>query len=139
MESFLATPAQLLETLAQSHCVPRTASPCHCALATCEGWSSITEARWPAAQMQPLGTLRNTEVAEPTYEEWHPARTRYDSPDAPVAVGWFPYNRCDLHRCRDCGVAVMRYTEFGGYYVDHRARRIDAGLVDDSAPPASGA
>jgi len=28
---------------------------------------------------------------------------------------------------------VLRYTEFGGYYIDHRARRVDpAGIVDNA-------
>jgi hypothetical protein len=131
---FIASADDLRQALAQAGCRARADAPCRCTLAACDGWSSITEARWPAAQMQPLATLRDAELTEPGFAEWHPERTRYDSPDAPVAVGWFPYNRCDLHRCSDCGAAVMRYTEFGGYYVDHRARRVDAGLVDDSAP-----
>jgi len=34
-----------------------------------------------------------------------------------------------VYRCRACQRLVLRYTEFGGYYVDHRARRVDAALV----------
>lgn len=130
----IACADELQRALEQAECSARADAPCRCALSACDGWSSITEARWPAAQMQPLATLRDPDAPEPTFEEWHPRGTRYDSADAPLAVGWFPYNRCDLHRCSSCGVAVLRYTEFGGYYVDHRARRVEAGLVDDSAP-----
>ena len=72
-----------------------------------------------------VATLRDPEVYEPTFEEHHPNGTRYDSADAPVALTFFPYNRCDVYACSQCQQHVMRYTEFGGYYVDHRARRLN--------------
>lgn len=87
-------------------------------------WESITEERWPAALMEALGTLRDPSIDEPTFEEFHPRGTRYDSTDAPVSLGFFPFNRCDVYRCRRCSALVLRYTEYGGYYVDHRARCI---------------
>lgn len=98
--------------------------PCRCGLGACAGWESLSEDRWPAKAMQAVGTLRDAALAEPTYEEWHPDGTRYESPDAPVAVSFFPYNRCDLWRCGQCERHVLRYTEFGGYYVDHRVRAL---------------
>ena len=79
--------------------------------------------------MQALGTLRDPAVYEPTAEEFHPQGTRYASPDAPVAVNFFPYNVSDVYACKTCSKVVLRYTEFGGYYVDHRVRELDAGLV----------
>jgi hypothetical protein len=30
---------------------------------------------------------------------------------------------------------LLRYTEFGGYYVDHRVRVLNADLVVDAPPP----
>ena len=45
---------------------------------------------------------------------------------APVAVRFFPYNRCDLWRCTQCQRHLLRYTEFGGYYVDHRVRSVSS-------------
>ena len=81
--------------------------------------------------MQQVATLRDPEVYEPTFEEHHPNSTRYDSADAPVALKFFPYNRCDVFACNRCQQQVLRYTEFGGYYVDHRARRLDAALISD--------
>ena len=78
-----------------------------------------------------VATLRDPEVYEPTFEEHHPQGTRYDSPEAPVSVKHFPYNRCELNACRKCQQHVLRYTEFGGYYVDHRARRLNAELIND--------
>ena len=104
---------------AQPHCI--------CGVGACAGWTSITEERWPAPQMQAVATLRDPEVYEPTFEERHPRGTRYDSPDAPVAVKFFPYNRCELFRCGQCQRQLLRYTEFGGYYVDHRVRELAPG------------
>ena len=84
----------------------------------------MTEERWPADQMMQLATLRDSSLYEPTFEEHHPNGTRYDSPEAPVALKFFPYNRSDLWRCRQCRRHLLRYTEYGGYYVDHRVREL---------------
>ena len=108
-------------------CAPLRA--CDCALGPCPGWESFTEERWPLAQMRPVGTLRDPEIEDPTTEEYHPQGTRYDAADAPIAVGFYPYNRCDVHACNRCQRVVLRYTEFGGYYVDHRLRQLDPALV----------
>jgi hypothetical protein len=102
--------------------------PCNCSLGGCAGWESMSEERWPADQMQQVATLRDPDLYEPTFEEHHPQSTRYDSPDAPVAVKFFPYNRCDLWRCQQCQRHLLRYTEFGGYYVDHRVRALSPRL-----------
>jgi hypothetical protein len=94
----------------------------------------VAEERWPADRMTPVATLRDPQVNEPTFEEWHPHGTRYDAPDAPVAPRHFPYNRCDLWHCRQCQRHLLRYTEFGGYYVDPRVRVLDPALIADDAP-----
>lgn len=108
---------------------------CTCALKVCQGWDSVGDERWPVAQMQPVGTLRPPPSEEPvelTFEEYHPNGTRYESPQAPIAPGFFPFNRCDVFACGHCGCAVLKYTEYGGYYVDHRVRLVDPDLVVDS-------
>ena len=105
---------------------------CTCVLKNCRGWVSVSEDRWPADQMQARGTLREDlpeGQIEPTFEEFHPDGTRYDSPLAPIASKYFPYNRCDVFACTKCGCGVLKYTEYGGYYVDHRVRLIDTDLV----------
>jgi hypothetical protein len=79
--------------------------------------------------MQRVASLRDIEVAEPSFEEHHPNGTRYDSAHAPISVAHFPYNRCDLWRCVPCGQHVLKYTEFGGYYVDQRVRLVNPDLV----------
>ena len=122
---FLNTPDALRQLSAQPN------NPCQCSVQRCAGWESVSDTEWPSAQMQPVATLRDPEVYEPTFEEHHPDGTRYDSADAPVALKFFPYNRCDVFACAQCQQQVLRYTEFGGYYVDHRARRLDAALISD--------
>jgi hypothetical protein len=102
---------------------------CTCTIGACAGWQSMTEDRWPTAQMQACATLRDPDVHEPTFEEHHPHGTRYDSPKAPIALHYYPYNRCDVFQCGTCQRTLLRYTEFGGYYVDHRVRALDAALV----------
>jgi hypothetical protein len=103
---------------------------CDCALQRCAGWESVTDTEWPADQMQAVATLRDPDLYEPTFEEHHPKGTRYDSTDAPVALKFFPYNRCDVFACQRCQQHVLRYTEFGGYYVDHRARKLATELIE---------
>ncbi|WP_293405806.1 hypothetical protein [Polaromonas sp.] len=107
----------------------RKGTACSCPLRPTACWESFTEDRWPKAQMTALGTLRDPDIYEPTQQEFHPDGTRYASPDAPVAVKFFPYNVCDVYGCGSCHKVLLRYTEFGGYYVDHRVRALDAGLI----------
>lgn len=108
---------------------PLASTPkCVCQPLQTPSWESITEERWPA-EVQRVGSLRAPDVDEPTVEEFHPAGTRYDSPDAPIAPAWFPFNRSDVYACTRCQRVFLRYTEYGGYYVDHRVRIVDAALV----------
>ena len=107
----------------------RAAQACSCALGACAGWESFTEERWPKNLMRDLGTLRDVDIYEPTTDEYHPDGTRYESPAAPIAVSFFPYNRCDVYGCKQCHRVLLRYTEFGGYYVDHRVREVQSALV----------
>jgi hypothetical protein len=126
----------------------KAASPqkCACALGPCAGWESMTEDRWPALKMNAVGSLRAAQGdadpvqgSEPTFEEFHPEGTRYESPLAPIAPEFFPYNRCDVFACSGCQRLLLRYTEFGGYYVDHRVRALNADLVVDAPPPDAAA
>jgi len=109
---------------------------CSCALKICKGWESVSNDRWPSKQLKLEGTLRR-ELAqgetELSFEEFHQNGTRYDSPEAPIALNYFPYNRADVFGCQQCGCAVLKYTEYGGYYVDQRVRLLDAALVIDLA------
>ena len=125
--AFLPNAQALLAVVNASPAKPQT--ECQCSLQRCAGWESVTETEWPSQHLNAVATLRDPEVYEPTFEEHHPQGTRYDSPEAPVSVKHFPYNRCDVFACTRCQQHVLRYTEFGGYYVDPRARRLNAATV----------
>jgi hypothetical protein len=127
MSELIRTAARLRELMATRP----PARACVCALGACAGWESITEERWPAAQLDAVGSLRDPDVYEPTYEELHPDGTRYESPAAPIALKHFPFNRCDVWHCQRCDKHLLRYTEFGGYYIDHRVRTLALSLVVD--------
>ena len=121
------------QTAAELRSAIAGASPqaCSCALGACTGWESLAEYRWEAQQMTQVATLRDTDVEEPTLAERHPQGTRYDAPDAPVAIRFFPYNRSDVRHCARCDRHLLRYTELGGYNVDHRIRALSPGNIID--------
>ena len=110
-------------------CNAQASTACTCSLRPNASWESFTEDRWPKEQMTAVGTLRDPDIYEPTQEEFHPDGTRYASANAPVAVKFFPYNVCDVYGCGSCHKVLLRYTEFGGYYVDHRVREINPALI----------
>lgn len=108
------------------------------------GWESLPGGFDPAL-LRPVGTLRvaphepEAGDPEPTLQEHHPRGTHAWSALAPIAPAFYPYNRCDVWQCRACQRAFLRYTEYGGYYVDARIRWLDAELIDASQPEGSGA
>lgn len=105
--------------------------PCTaCAGLVCPGWEALPGG-FDAAQLRQVGTLRDDTIDDATLEEHHPAGTHAWSPDAPIAPAFFPYNRCDVWQCASCSRPFLRYTEYGGYYVEQRIRELDARLVAD--------
>jgi hypothetical protein len=124
-----AAPARLTAAALKDLPDPAATPPgCACAHLKCAGWESVNT---PPGEplLQHLGTLRDPDDADPTVRELHAAGSRYESPHAPVAPGWYPYNRCEVWACRACGRGFLQYTEFGGYYVDHRLRELDPARV----------
>ena len=99
---------------------------CACANLRAAGWESVTQPLGPPL-LRLLGTLRPAGDDEPTLEEW--PGSRYWAADAPIAPSHFPFNRCQVWACTGCGRGFLQYTEFGGYYVDHRIRPVDPALV----------
>jgi hypothetical protein len=104
-----------------------------CAAIRAPGWEALSST-FDAKQLRKVATLRRPEVEDPTVEEFHPAGTYAWSADAPIAPAFFPYNRCDVWECVPCGRAFLRYTEYGGYYMEERIRELDARLVPDAHP-----
>lgn len=90
-----------------------------CAPLVGAGWDSLP-ATFGAEVLQRVGTLRRACEAEPTLAEHHPLGTHSWSADAPIALAYFPYNRCDVWACKACARPFLRYTEYGGYYEDQR-------------------
>ena len=108
-------------------------SPCpHCAAISARGWESVPGA-FDRNTLRQVGTLRQTGDEAPTLQEHHPGPTNAWSPDAPIAPAFFPYNRCDVWECGSCRRPFLRYTEYGGYYVEERIRPVDPALVVDPA------
>ena len=106
-----------------------------CAPLACPGWESMP-ASFDAASLHRVGTLRDSADEDPTLQEHHPDGTHGWSANAPIAPAFFPYNRCDVWQCPACARAFLRYTEYGGYYLDARIRELDASLLDPSLPAA---
>ena len=109
---------------------PRAAIACpDCAALQCAGWESLPGG-FDERLLEAVGTLRDGSD-EPSWAEFHSTGTRLDSPDAPIALGYYPYNRCNVVVCRRCRRPFLRYTEAGGYYVDRRLRELAAALIVD--------
>ena len=109
------------------------AAGCRCAALQCAGWETLP-ATFDETSLRRLGRVSGADAYdEPTHQEYHPDATRYGSPDAPIALGHFPYNRCEVWQCVHCARTFLRYTEYGGYYIDHRIRDVNPALVIDSA------
>jgi hypothetical protein len=103
---------------------------CLCATASCAEWSRI-QLSFPETQMHVAGTLLNDPYEEPTFTEFHPAATNYWSKDAPIAVRHFPFNRCNVLQCTECGRCYLKYVEAGGYYMEPRIRALTPELIID--------
>jgi hypothetical protein len=99
-----------------------------CAAIRAPGWEAMPSG-FDRDRLRQVGTLRRPEVEDPTIEEFHPAGTNAWSADAPIAPAYFPYNRCDAWQCVQCGRAFLRYTEYGGYYVEERVRELRPALI----------
>ncbi len=124
--------AQALRALARPHA---GRPPCaQCAGLACAGWESIPGG-YERDRLRAVGTLRRPDDEDPTLTEYHPAGTHGWSPDAPIAPAFFPYNRCTVWQCAGCGRPFLRYTEYGGYYVEERIRELDAALIVDADLP----
>jgi hypothetical protein len=112
----------------------RISAPCACSSLASRCWESFPLAL-SEADFQDVATLLEDPFIEPTFAEFHPDGTRYESPHAPIAPRYFPYNRCTVAKCLSCGRAFLRYVEAGGYFVDRRIRRLSPDLLVDAALP----
>jgi len=107
-------------------------APCSCIAVSLAAWEQVPLALEPA-RFDTIGTLRDDPYVEPTFVEYHPGGTRYDSVDAPIAPRYYPFNRCTVARCRQCARCYLRYEEAGGYFTEQRIRALQPGLLVDAA------
>lgn len=124
---------QLIQLAHRSNVVTHA---CGCAVSTSAGWERVSLSL-SESQLRPIGTLMEDAYAEPTYQEFHPAGTNYWSANAPIALRYFPYNRCTVAQCISCGRVYLRYTEAGGYYVEERIRTLNPLLIVDAPAPVT--
>jgi hypothetical protein len=121
-----------LETEALRALAARAGEPCPaCAALRSPGWEALS-ATFDQKQLRKMGTLRRPGVEDPTVDEHHPGGTHAWSADAPIAPAFFPYNRCDVWQCAGCGRPFLRYTEYGGYYIEERCRPLIFDLIVDA-------
>jgi hypothetical protein len=105
---------------------------CDCTKTPLDGWASLPNSL-PDDQLEVVGTLMALhDPQEPTFSEYHPGGTSYWAVDAPIAPRYFPYNRANVCRCRECGRLYLRYQEGGGYFVDQRIRLVNPALIVDA-------
>lgn len=105
---------------------------CTCERAALAAWETFP-LTLELDQFVTIGTLFDDPYDEPTFAEYHPHGSSYSSADAPIAPRYFPYNRCDVARCRLCGRAYLRYAEGGGYFTEARIRALQPALLVDAA------
>ncbi|WP_211462767.1 hypothetical protein [Collimonas silvisoli] len=105
---------------------------CTCCTVSLESWNSVPLSLIEG-NLQEIGTLLEDPFIDPTFAEFHSSGTRYDSPDAPIAPRYYPYNRCNIAKCQVCSRYFLRYTEAGGYFVDRRIRLLISERLIDAA------
>lgn len=98
-----------------------------CAPLVCNGWETVP-GTFNLNSLKAIGTLRIDGAAE-YWDEDHPDGTNLWSEDAPISIQYHPYNRSDVCECQECKRKYLRYTEYGGYYIDERIRVLNPKLI----------
>lgn len=111
-------------------------APCSCNRVSLAAWSALP-LTLELDRFEQIGTLFDDPYDEPTFAEYHPAGTRYESATAPIAPDFYPYNRCTVARCLDCDRHYLRYNEAGGYFTELRIRALQPELLADTAARGS--
>jgi hypothetical protein len=106
--------------------------PCSCTKVALTAWQALPLSL-ELDRFEDAGTLLDDPYDEPTFAEYHPAGTHYDSEDAPIAPRYYPFNRCTVARCMQCGRHYLRYNEAGGYFTELRIRALQPRLLVDAA------
>jgi hypothetical protein len=105
--------------------------PCSCNKESLATWRALP-LTLEVERLEEVGFLFDDPYDEPTFAEFHPAGTRYESATAPIAMRFYPYNRCAVVRCLNCHRHYLRYNEAGGYFTEIRIRALQPGLIVDA-------
>jgi hypothetical protein len=105
---------------------------CSCSSVPLDAWQSLPTSL-DLENLEEVGTLVEDPYDEPTFSEYHPQGTRYESADAPIAPRYFPANRSQVLRCRVCRRHFLRYNEAGGYFTELRMRALRPEVLVDAA------
>ena len=104
---------------------------CSCSSVSLAAWQKLPNSL-ELNNFEEVGTLMDDPYDEPSFVEYHPSGTRYDSEDAPIAPRYYPCNRSQLARCVACGRYFLRYNEAGGYFTELRIRALRPELLVDA-------
>lgn len=107
-------------------------TPCSCCRVPLDAWQRLP-ATLELERFEEVGTLREDPYEEPTFAEYHPQGTTYDSVDAPIAPRYYPANLSQVSRCMNCSRYYLRYNEAGGYFTELRIRALRPELLADAA------
>lgn len=110
----------------------KVTQPCSCCSVALDAWQRLPMSL-ALERFEEVGTLREDPYEEPTFAEYHPHGTTYDSVDAPVAPRYYPANLSQVSRCLDCSRHYLRYNEAGGYFTELRIRALKPALLVDAA------
>jgi hypothetical protein len=105
--------------------------PCSCNKVSLAAWHALP-LTLEAERLEEVGFLFDDPYDEPTFAEYHPTGTRYESDRAPIAMRFYPYNRCAVVRCLNCHRHYLRYNEAGGYFTEIRMRALQPELIVDA-------
>ncbi|MYM66175.1 hypothetical protein GTP45_04900 [Pseudoduganella sp. FT55W] len=108
-------------------------APCNCHDAGILAWQAMPLSL-ELDQFEEVASLVEDPFAEPTFTEYHPHGTRYNSDDAPIAPRFYPANLSHVLRCVKCNRHYLRYTEGGGYFSELRIRALRPQLLVDASP-----
>jgi hypothetical protein len=123
------TYAQLLQVARRSSVATQ---PCACLTKSFAGWEGLPVSI-KESQLREIGSLIAAEEEDLTLNEYHPDGTSYWSEKSPIAPQFFPYNRCKVCECVECGRVYLRYAEAGAYHIEQRIRSLDPALMVDVA------
>jgi hypothetical protein len=104
---------------------------CNCSSVPLRAWQKLPTSL-NLDDLVEIGTLVDDPYDEPTFSEYHPHGTRYESDEAPIAPHYYPCNRSQVIRCRACGRHFLRYNEAGGYFTELRIRALMPELLIDA-------